>query len=112
SASFPFPIVLGVSERAHFGSSCSVMGATGGFVVGGAWAHAPAGNSTAIVNPKMPTRRTIACSLPRMRHPDNGLARVRVPLGGLRSIGHTPEADERKMAERWHRPVLDQAYST
>src|SRR5262245_7685759 len=47
-----------------------------------------------------------------MRHPDNGLAGVRVPLGELRSIDHTLKADERKMAEWRHRPVLDQPYST
>jgi hypothetical protein len=47
------------------------MGATGGFVVGGAWANAAAGNSAAIVKPKMRVRPGIACSLPRMCNPDN-----------------------------------------
>src|SRR5262245_44265392 len=36
STSLPFPVVLGVSECAHFGSSCSVLGATGALVGGGA----------------------------------------------------------------------------
>src|SRR5262249_38711039 len=64
SISLAFPIVVGVSECAQaLGSSCSVMGATGPFVAGGAWATARAGaSSTAIVKARL-RPQTIARSL-------------------------------------------------
>ena len=67
STSLPLPIVVGVSEAQPFGSSCSVMGATGALVAGGACPIAGAGaSSAAIVKPRMRNPPTIARSRRRV----------------------------------------------
>jgi len=48
------------------------MGATGGFVAGGACAHDVAGSSAATVKPNMQVRPNMAYSMPRVsNHKDN-----------------------------------------
>src|SRR5262249_28477427 len=107
----PFPTVVCVSEWAHaFGSSCSALGATGALASGGAWASAKAGRrATEAVSPKIRISRNIRRIL--FRYVGRITACRERGFHSRRGVAQALKADQRKMAERRHRPMLDEPHA-